>query len=137
MEQSELVPPDPEGREEEPAPEQGRGDHATEARAHAVLPLAAHAGGEAEKDVGEGEDEAHRAQLPVLGQGLADPEHARQGQVEDAEGVGLPDAQVDGEGRGHVPPAVEAGTRDDAFLREEAGHYRKVLADSTATPPGP
>ena len=53
---------------------------------------------------------------------VADAEDARQGQVEDAERVGLPMLKLMARAAAtfHQRPA---GTRDDAFLREQAGHF--------------
>ena len=93
-------------------------------RAHSLEPPTEHGGGEPEEDDGEGEDPGQRRSASSRPAPTAVmPRTLRQRQIEDAEGVGLTDAQVNGEcGRRHEP-SVEPRPGDDSFLREYSRHH--------------
>ena len=115
IDQPYLVEMDAERRDEEAAAEAAGGDEHGDARADLFQPLAAEGGGEAEEDDGKTEDPAQGGELPVSGRRLGDTDDLGQRAVEDAECIGLANAQMDGQrGRRHHP-AVVVGGGDDAI----------------------
>ena len=110
------------GRYEEAArPAQGRCKHSA-TRTAFLDPAAEHRGGCAEEEDRDTEDPAELGQFPVIRRRLADPDQLGHRQVEDAERIGLADAEMHAQGRrGDQPPAVaRRGYRPGAVQKRES-----------------
>src|SRR5206468_5297845 len=101
-----------------------RRDPARLARPGRLDPAPEHRRRQPEEDDEGREDESDFGLRPVARGRRRDAEEARERQLEDAVGVGLPDRQVDRErGRRHQP-AIESRPGDDALAIEQTGHRR-------------
>ncbi len=104
-----------------PSPQQSGGDDAALARPLALHPLAEEGGGDAQDEDGDGEDPAELGEAPVAGDRLGDAELSRERQVEDAERVGLPDAEMRRQRAGWDQPPIESGPGDDPLSAKKPG----------------
>ena len=122
IDEADLVPGHAErGDEKAAAPAAGR-DDADLARSRALQPGAGESRRQPQEDDRQRVDPAERRQLPVGGRGLRDSDRPAERQVEDADGVRLPDAQVDRKRRRRNEPAIEPGPRDDPLPRQQPRH---------------
>ena len=94
-------------------PTERRGKHRA-ARPALLDPAAEDSGRGAEKEDRDAEDPAELGQFPVVGRRLGDADELGHRQVEDAEGVGLADAEMDAQRRRRDQPAAIARRRDRA-----------------------
>ena len=116
VEDRQRVQMDAEGRDEEAEAEAAGRDEHRLARTGGLKPLAEERGGDAEDGDGEGEDVADLLLRP---RGADAGAEVGERLDEDAEGVGLPDGEVDGKRRGRDEPAAVAGMGDGARAVEE------------------
>src|SRR5205085_3970687 len=94
IDEPQIVQVDADRRQEEAArPAQCRGEHRT-ARSALLDPAAEYRGGSAEEEDGDAEDPAELGQLPIVRRRLADADQLCHRQVEDAERVGLANAEM-------------------------------------------
>jgi hypothetical protein len=109
----------PDRRHEKAArPAQGRGKHCA-ARTAFFDPAPAQGCGSPKEKDREAENPAELGELPITGRRSGNADQLGHRQVEDAEGVGLADAEMNAEGGRRDQPSAVAGRRDGAIAAQK------------------
>src|SRR5579872_6179697 len=107
------------GRNQKSAAEADGGSDHRPARPTLLHPAAEHGRRDPEEEDRQREDPAEIGERPVTGSRVADADEVGHRQIEHAEGVYLPDTQMDAERRWRHHPPTEAGTGHRAFPVEK------------------
>ena len=117
---------DPETSQRKSAAEAERRHAHCSSRTYAFEPAPKECGGQSEEDDRRAEDPADGADFPIIGRGAGKTNRLRQRQRENAECVGLSDAEMNREGRRWYPPAIEASGGNCVVAMQECGELEHV-----------